>query len=37
MKRIWTIVGVVSAPTVLHGQKLAKFKDSEGAECSLSG
>lgn len=27
----------VSAPTVLHGQKLAKFKDSEGAQCSLSG
>jgi hypothetical protein len=26
-----------SPPTPLHGQKLAKFKDSEGAECSLSG
>lgn len=25
------------APTQLHGQTLAKFKDSEGAECSISG
>jgi glyoxalase/bleomycin resistance protein/dioxygenase superfamily protein len=22
---------------VMHGQKLAKFKDSDGAQCSLSG
>ena len=27
----------ISPPTPLHGQKLAKFKDSEGAQCSLSG
>jgi catechol 2,3-dioxygenase-like lactoylglutathione lyase family enzyme len=26
-----------SPPTPLHGQKLAKFKDSEGTQCSLSG
>jgi predicted enzyme related to lactoylglutathione lyase len=25
-----------SAPTMLHGQRLAKFKDTDGAECSLS-
>lgn len=27
----------ISPPTMLHGQTLAKFKDSEGAECSISG
>jgi extradiol dioxygenase family protein len=27
----------ISPPTVLHGQKLAKFKDTDGAQCSLSG
>ena len=27
----------ISPPTVLHGQKLAKFRDSDGAQCSLSG
>lgn len=27
----------ISPPTPLHGQTLAKFKDSDGAECSLSG
>ena len=26
-----------SPPTLLHGQTLAKFKDIDGAECSLSG
>lgn len=26
-----------SPPTPLHGQKLAKFKDTDGAECSISG
>lgn len=24
-------------PTDLHGQKIARFRDSDGAECSLSG
>lgn len=27
----------ISPPTKLHGQTLAKFKDSEGAQCSISG
>ena len=27
----------ISPPTVLHGQKLAKFRDTDGAQCSLSG
>ena len=27
----------ISPPTVLHGQKLAKFKDTDGVQCSLSG
>jgi catechol 2,3-dioxygenase-like lactoylglutathione lyase family enzyme len=27
----------ISPPTPLHGQKLAKFKDADGAQCSLSG
>lgn len=27
----------IAPPTVLHGQKLAKFKDTDGAQCSLSG
>jgi lactoylglutathione lyase len=27
----------VSPPTLLHGQKLAKFQDTDGAQCSLSG
>jgi lactoylglutathione lyase len=26
-----------SPPTPLHGQSLATFKDSDGAECSISG
>ena len=26
-----------SPPTPMHGQKIARFIDSEGAECSLSG
>ena len=26
-----------SAPRPLHGQTLAKFRDTDGAECSLSG
>jgi hypothetical protein len=26
-----------SPPAPLHGQQLAKFKDTDGAECSLSG
>jgi lactoylglutathione lyase len=26
-----------SPPASLHGQQLAKFKDTDGAECSLSG
>jgi len=30
-------IDFVSPPTVLHGQKLAKFKDTDGAQCSLSG
>jgi lactoylglutathione lyase len=30
-------VDFISPPTVLHGQKLAKFKDTDGAQCSLSG
>jgi lactoylglutathione lyase len=27
----------IAPPTALHGQKLAKFKDTDGAQCSLSG
>lgn len=30
-------VEFTSPPTLLHGQKLAKFKDADGAECSVSG
>lgn len=26
-----------SPPTALHGSKIARFKDSEGVECSVSG
>jgi hypothetical protein len=26
-----------AAPTPLHGQKIARFKDADGAECSVSG
>lgn len=29
-------IDFISPPTVLHGHKLAKFKDSEGAQTSLS-
>jgi lactoylglutathione lyase len=32
-----TGIEFTSPPTLLHGQKLAKFKDVDGAECSLSG
>lgn len=30
-------VAFTSAPTLLHGQTIARFRDSEGAECSVSG
>ena len=30
-------VEFIAPPAVLHGQKLAKFKDTDGAQCSLSG
>jgi len=30
-------IDFISAPAVLHGHKLAKFRDSDGAQCSLSG
>ncbi|HEX4389241.1 MAG TPA: VOC family protein [Steroidobacteraceae bacterium] len=30
-------VAFTSAPTQLHGQTIARFRDSEGAECSVSG
>jgi len=30
-------IAFTSAPTLLHGQHLAKFTDTDGAECSLSG
>jgi len=30
-------IDFISPPTLLHGQKLAKFKDTDGAQCSLSG
>jgi hypothetical protein len=30
-------IAFIAPPTVLHGQKLAKFKDTDGAQCSLSG
>jgi lactoylglutathione lyase len=30
-------IDFISPPAVLHGQKLAKFKDTDGAQCSLSG
>ena len=30
-------VAFTSAPTLLHGQTIARFRDSEGAECSISG
>ncbi|HEY2396533.1 MAG TPA: VOC family protein [Rudaea sp.] len=30
-------VQFTSPPTDMHGQKIARFKDSEGAECSASG
>jgi lactoylglutathione lyase len=30
-------VAFISAPTQLHGQTIARFRDSEGAECSVSG
>ena len=34
-----TAQGIVftSAPTELHGQTIARFKDSDGAECSVGG
>ena len=30
-------VEFTAAPTELHGQKIARFRDSDGAECSVSG
>lgn len=30
-------VGVVSPPTSLHGQRIAKLRDADGAEFSVSG
>jgi lactoylglutathione lyase len=30
-------VEFTSPPTPLHGQTIARFRDSEGAECSVSG
>jgi len=30
-------VEFTSPPTVVHGQKIARFKDADGAECSVSG
>ena len=30
-------VQFTSPPTELHGQRIAKFRDTDGAECSVSG
>ena len=30
-------IDFISPPTRLHGQTLAKFRDSEGGQCSISG
>ena len=30
-------INFISAPTLLHGQMLAKFVDTDGAECGISG
>ncbi|MBV8340850.1 MAG: VOC family protein [Gammaproteobacteria bacterium] len=30
-------VKFTSLPTELHGQRIARFKDTDGAECSVSG
>lgn len=30
-------VEFTSLPTAVHGQKIARFKDADGAECSVSG